>query len=162
MIDTPIGELMLIQSDKGLKQIIFEKKIPAFKSQIELNKNRLSFVKDEVSLNKTIQQINEYFLRKRREFQIKIDISMPPFYQQALSVVMKIPYGEVRSYKEIAQFTQNPSAYRAVGTANAKNPLPIIIPCHRIVSSNGNLGGYSGGLDKKSFLLDHESNLLHE
>ena len=63
MIDTPIGELMLIQSDKGLKQIIFEKKIPAFKSQIELNKNRLSFVKDEVSLNKTIQQINEYFLR---------------------------------------------------------------------------------------------------
>ena len=87
---------------------------------------------------------------------------MPPFYQQALSVVMKIPYGEVRSYKEIAQFTQNPSAYRAVGTANAKNPLPIIIPCHRIVSSNGNLGGYSGGLDKKSFLLDHESNLFHE
>ena len=131
MIDTPIGELMLIQSDKGLRQIVFEKKIPAFKSQIELNKNRLSFVKDEVQLNKTIQQINEYFLRKRREFQIKIDISMPPFYQQALTVVMKIPYGEVRSYKEIAQFTQNPSAHRAVGTANAKNLIPIIIPCHR-------------------------------
>ena len=156
MIDTPIGKLMLIQSDKGLKQIIFEKKIPAFKSQIELNKNRLSFVKDEVSLNKTIQQITEYFLKKRKKFQIKIDISMPPFYQQALSVVMKIPYGEVRSYKEIAQFTQNPSAYRAVGTANAKNLIPIIIPCHRVIANNGTLGGYGGGLKIKKYLLKME------
>ena len=76
--------------------------------------------------------------------------------------VKKIKYGEVASYGKIAKMVGNNEAVRAVGTANAKNPLPIIIPCHRIISWNGKLGGYSGGLDKKSFLLDHESNLLHE
>ena len=81
---------------------------------------------------------------------------MPHFYQQALTVVMKIPYGEVRSYKEIAQFTQNPSAHRAVGTANAKNLIPIIIPCHRVIANNGTLGGYGGGLKIKKYLLKME------
>ena len=84
----------------------------------------------------------------------------PPY--KVLFKVKKIKYGGVASYSKIAKMVGSNKAVRAVGTANAKNPLPIIIPCHRIVSSNGNLGGYSGGLDKKSFLLDHETNLLHE
>ena len=86
---------------------------------------------------------------------------MPTFYKRVLLEVKKIKYGETASYGKIARMAGNNKAARAVGTANAKNPLPIIIPCHRIISSNGNIGGYSGGLDKKLYLLDHESNLFH-
>ena len=85
---------------------------------------------------------------------------MPPFTKGIIRG-KKIKYGETASYGKIARMAGNNKAVRAVGTANAKNPLPIIIPCHRIISSNGNIGGYSGGLDKKLYLLDHESNLFH-
>ena len=82
---------------------------------------------------------------------------MPYFYQKVLFTVMKIPYGEVRTYREIAIETGSPNAYRAVGSANAKNLIPIIIPCHRVVAANGNLGGYGGGLSIKKYLLKMES-----
>jgi len=81
---------------------------------------------------------------------------MPPFYQKVLSEVKKIPYGEVRTYKEIAAKAGSPRAYRATGSANAKNILPIIIPCHRVIGTNGNLGGYGGGLIIKKYLLKME------
>ena len=81
---------------------------------------------------------------------------MPPFYQRVLSEVKKIPYGEVRTYKEIGINAGSPKAYRATGTANANNVLTIIIPCHRVVGSNGDLGGYGGGLKIKKYLLKME------
>ena len=81
---------------------------------------------------------------------------MPPFYQKVLSEVKKIPYGEVRTYQEIAAKAGNPRAYRAAGSANAKNILPIIIPCHRVIGNDGNLGGYGGGLKIKKYLLKME------
>lgn len=156
MIKSPIGELMLIQSEKGLKRIVFEKKIPEFLSEIEQNKDDYNLVKDKISLKKPIKQINDYFSNNKKFFDIKVDISMPSFYQKVLLTVMKIPYGEVRTYQEIAIKTGSPNAYRAVGSANAKNLIPIIIPCHRVVAANGNLGGYGGGLSIKKYLLKME------
>ncbi len=96
------------------------------------------------------------FQKKRRSFDLKIHFSMPPFYKKVLNELKNIPFGEVRSYKEIALNAGNPRAYRAVGTANAKNTLPIFIPCHRVVGSNGCLGGYGGGLKIKKYLLKME------
>ncbi|MEC9437111.1 MAG: methylated-DNA--[protein]-cysteine S-methyltransferase [Candidatus Neomarinimicrobiota bacterium] len=156
MIKSPIGELMLIQSEKGLKRIVFEKKIPEFLSEIEQNKDDYNLVKDKISLKKPIKQINDYFSNNKKFFDIKVDISMPSFYKKVLLTVMKIPYGEVRTYQEIAIKTGSPNAYRAVGSANAKNLIPIIIPCHRVVAANGNLGGYGGGLSIKKYLLKME------
>lgn len=147
---------MLIQSEKGLKRIVFEKKIPEFLSEIEQNKDDYNLVKDKISLKKPIKQINDYFSNNKKFFDIKVDISMPSFYQKVLLTVMKIPYGEVRTYQEIAIKTGSPNAYRAVGSANAKNLIPIIIPCHRVVAANGNLGGYGGGLSIKKYLLKME------
>ena len=158
MIKSPIGELMLIQSEKGLKRIVFEKKIPEFLSEIEQNKDDCNLVKDKISLKKPIKQINDYFSNNKKFFDIKVDISMPSFYQKVLLTVMKIPYGEVRTYQEIAIKTGSPNAYRAVGSANAKNLIPIIIPCHRVVAANGNLGGYGGGLSIKKYLLKKSLN----
>ena len=111
---------------------------------------------------RTSKQINEYFNGTRKVFEIPFKLDVSPFYIKVLLKVKKVKYGDVASYGKIAKMVGSNKAVRAVGTANAKNPLPIIIPCHRIISSKGHLGGYSGGLNKKSFLLDHESNLLHE
>ncbi len=82
-----------------------------------------------------------------------LDLTMPPFYYEVLTEVHKIPYGETASYKNIAERVRNPGAVRAVGSANAQNPIPIIIPCHRVIAHDGSLGGYGGNLDKKYFLL---------
>ena len=111
----------------------------------------MSFIEKQVSL-----EINEYFDGKRRSFTIPLKIDVPPFYKKVLLQVQKIEYGRTSSYAEIAKMSGNEKALRAVGTANSRNPLAIIIPCHRIISSKGTLGGYTGGLDKKPFLLRHE------
>ena len=105
-------------------------------------------------------QINEYFKGHRKVFTIPIKLSLTPFYKKVLKEVSKVEYGSKASYGEIARILGSAKAVRAVGTANSKNPLPIIIPCHRIISSNGGLGGYSGGLDKKSYLLGLEGKYL--
>jgi|TARA_B110000196_G_scaffold294281_1_gene283181 methylated-DNA-[protein]-cysteine S-methyltransferase len=96
----------------------------------------------------------------RKFFKIKLDLNMPPFYYKTLMAVKKIPYGEYRTYKEIAMMAGNPKAIRAAGSANARNPIPIIIPCHRVLASGGGLGGYGGGLDIKNFLLNFEGVVL--
>ena len=105
-----------------------------------------------------VQQLTEYFSGSRKHFQLKYILNISPFYQKALKQVANVPYGQTSSYGDIAQKLNNTKAARAVGTANAKNPLPIIIPCHRIINSNGKLGGYAGGLNMKKYLLKLERN----
>ena len=107
-----------------------------------------------------LSQINEYFNGDRKVFTIPFKLNLTPFYKRVLKEVYKVEYGSKASYGEIARLIGSDKAVRAVGTANSKNPLPIIIPCHRIISSNGELGGYSGGLDRKSYLLRHEGKYL--
>ena len=155
-IDSPIGVLKLEAESDCISKIKFIKG-ETLKPRKESRRNSESSI-----LIRTSKQINEYFNGTRKVFEIPFKLNVSPFYNKVLFEVKKIKYGDVVSYSKIAKMVGSNKAVRAVGTANAKNPLPIIIPCHRIVSSNGNLGGYSGGLDKKSFLLDHESNLLHE
>tara|TARA_Y100001970_G_scaffold286969_1_gene410453 strand:- start:1343 stop:1825 length:483 start_codon:yes stop_codon:yes gene_type:complete len=154
-IESPIGVLKL-EAESGCISKIKFKDSDSLKLRKESRPNGESSI-----LLQTSKQINEYFNGTRKVFEIPFKLKVPPFYNKVLLEVKKIKYGEVASYGKIAKMLGNNEAVRAVGTANAKNPLPIIIPCHRIISWNGKLGGYSGGLDKKSFLLEHESNLLH-
>jgi methylated-DNA-[protein]-cysteine S-methyltransferase len=104
-------------------------------------------------LQKMYLELEEYFERKRYTFDIPIKPAGTPFQQSVWSALLAIPYGETRSYKEIAVFIGNPAACRAVGLANNRNPIPIVIPCHRVIGANGALVGYAGGLDFKKELL---------
>ncbi len=106
----------------------------------------------------TVEQLNEYFLGKRKIFNLPINIQGTEFQKTVWKELNKIPYGETRTYKEIAQFIGKENAQRAVGNANNKNPIAIIIPCHRVIGSNGTLTGYAGGINKKKFLLNLEKN----
>ena len=105
----------------------------------------------------TIQQFEQYFNGSRKIFNLKIKLDVTAFYQNVLFEVKKIPYGETCSYKTIAKNILNPKSYRAVGNANAINPLPIIIPCHRVINENGKIGNYGGGIKLKKKLIILES-----
>ena len=130
--------------------------MPSYLDNLKLKKSQLLKSKGNKVLRRSSNQIREYFSKKRNIFDIAFEISLSPFYQKVLNEVIKIPYGEVRTYSDIANKAGNPYAYRATGTANAKNMIPIIIPCHRVVRNNGDLGGYGGGLKIKKYLLKME------
>lgn len=102
------------------------------------------------------QQLGEYFEGVRQSFEVPLAPQATPFQARVLEALQAIPYGQTRSYKEIAQAVGSPKAVRAVGGANGNNPIPILIPCHRVIGSNGTLTGFGGGLDVKRYLLDLE------
>ena len=154
-VDSPIGVLELEAESDFISRIKFKED-----NNLQLCKESKQNGKSPI-LVEASKQIDEYFNGNRKLFEIPFKLNVPPFYKKVLLEVQKIKYGNVASYGKIAQMAGNNKAARIVGTANAKNPLPIIIPCHRIISSNGNVGGYSGGLNKKLFLLDHESSLFN-
>ncbi|HRI46867.1 MAG: methylated-DNA--[protein]-cysteine S-methyltransferase [Ignavibacteriaceae bacterium] len=121
------------------------------------DKFRLTKVKeDDPYMLDVPKQLKEYFEGKRKKFSVKMDLSGTPFQLKVWKELTKIPYGKTISYKDLAKKTGDVKAVRAVGTANGHNPIPIIIPCHRVINSNGELGGYSGGLDIKVILLTLE------
>ena len=153
-VDSPIGVIELEAEFNFISRIKFKEG-----NSLQLCKESKQNSESPI-LVKASKQINEYFNGNRKLFEIPFKLNVPPFYRKVLLEVQKVKYGDVASYGKIAQMSGSNKAARVVGTANAKNPLPIIIPCHRVISSNGNIGGYSGGLDKKLFLLDHESSLL--
>ena len=109
-------------------------------------------------MHNVIEQLNQYFMGIRKQFDIDLRLKMPPFYKKVLKEVSEIPYGQTSSYKNIARKLNNPRAYRAVANANAANPIPIIIPCHRVIQSNGSLGNYGGGRQLKQILVQIERN----
>lgn len=104
-----------------------------------------------------LRQLHEYFRGERRQFEVELDPSGTDFELQVWAELRQIPYGATTTYGEIAQRIGDPDASRAVGVANARNPIGIIVPCHRVIGSDGDLTGYAGGLDRKKWLLDHES-----
>jgi methylated-DNA-[protein]-cysteine S-methyltransferase len=105
-------------------------------------------------------ELKEYFAGQRREFDVPLTFAGTPFQRLVWAALREIPYGETMSYGELAERLGKPSAARAVGLANGKNPIGIIVPCHRVVGSNGSLTGYGGGLDRKRYLLDFEQGAL--
>lgn len=144
-ISTRIGIIYLVASENGLQGVFWDKQVIPMEVD---GKN--------TTLNQVELQLNEYFDRKRKEFDISLDMQGTEFQKQVWKQLMKIPYGETRSYKDIATAVNDSNASRAVGTANGKNPICIIVPCHRVISSDGSLGGYSGGLNIKKKLLEIE------
>jgi len=107
-----------------------------------------------------VRQLNEYFASRRREFTFPIDLRGTPFQLQCWRALLEIPYGETRTYADLARVVGRPKAYRAVGMANNRNPIAIVVPCHRVIASDGTLCGYGGGLDVKRRLLELEGALL--
>ena len=148
-IKTPIGILEVRTNKKGVYQVHLSQDMDAWEQETPPKKR-------SIIMNQVLNELQEYFTGNRRCFTVPLQLDMPPFYKRVLLEVSTVPFGKTSSYQEIARRAGNAKAARAVGTANANNPIAVIIPCHRIISSDGKLGGYGGGLDKKMILLEHE------
>lgn len=152
-IDSPVGELRIIAGDRGLRAILWGAEDAARVASIDED----VLVEERTPLlDETVRQLQEYFAGTRREFDLPLDPCGTPFQQSAWNVLRTIPYGKTMSYGEQARRLGDPNKARAVGAANGKNPLSIVVPCHRVVGSSGDLTGFAAGLDVKSWLLDHE------
>lgn len=120
--------------------------------------DQFTVIKEDTSyyLSKCVGQLNEYFDGQRKSFDLKLNPEGTDFQKDVWKELLKIPFGERRTYQDIANSVGDPGASRAVGNANNRNPIPIIIPCHRVLGSDGKLTGYAGGMQKKEWLLNHE------
>jgi methylated-DNA-[protein]-cysteine S-methyltransferase len=118
--------------------------------------NRTDWTRDDSAFADAVAQLDEYFRGQRREFDLELDFGGTAFQRRVWTALLTIPYGETRSYGEIAKHIDAPGAFRAVGLANGHNPIGIIVPCHRVIGSNGNLTGYGGGIERKKMLLGLE------
>ena len=159
LFDSPIGKLLIAKSGKGLTHILFEYEIPNSDQIIKKKFSHCTIAQDDKALSDPVRQIQEYFFDNRQSFDLDLDLIMPPFHFKTLMVVKNIPFGKTLTYKEVAHRAGNPKAIRATGSANANNPLPIVIPCHRVLATGGGLGGYAGGLKMKNYLLNLEGAL---
>jgi methylated-DNA-[protein]-cysteine S-methyltransferase len=149
-LDTPIGELLLAGEDGGLSMIGFPK--GSMRRAPEPD-----WIFNEKSLAEARRQLREYFAGERREFDLPLKLSGTGFQVSVLQALQEIPYGETVTYGEIAKRIGRPRAVRAVGAANGRNPIPIVVPCHRVIGSTGDLTGFGGGLDTKEALLRLEA-----
>ena len=144
--ETPIGKLGIAQEDEAISHILFD-------GDMRLD----DYEKKETKIiQKTANQLNSYFHGELKEFDIPLLLNGTPFQKQVWQALMEIPYGQTCSYKDVAEKIGNPKAVRAVGLANNKNKIPIIIPCHRVIGTNGKLVGYAGGLKVKQQLIELE------
>ena len=148
-MESPVGRLLLAADDLGLRHVIFS-------GGRELAEPRPEWRPDPKPLTETIQQLRAYFAGELRDFDLKLAPRGPAFHQLVWRELCNIPYGETISYGELARRAGSPNASRAVGRANGANPIAIVIPCHRVIGSNGKLTGYGGGLPRKEFLLGLE------
>jgi methylated-DNA-[protein]-cysteine S-methyltransferase len=151
LMESPIGKLKLVASDGGLVAILWENDSPRRVRLSELVANDLHPV-----LINTERQLGEYFAGKRKTFSLALDMRGTRFQKDVWEALLAIPFGETRSYGQLALQLGNPRATRAVGAANGRNPLSIIVPCHRVIGSSGKLTGFAGGLDVKAHLLGLE------
>ncbi|MGH4117226.1 methylated-DNA--[protein]-cysteine S-methyltransferase [Clostridium sp.] len=141
--NSPIGILEIVTSDYAVISAMFVEEVTESIGETQILKD-------------VINQFDEYFKGTRKDFDIKCDVQGTEFQKSAWDALIEIPYGETRSYKQQAIQIGNEKATRAVGNANSKNLISIIIPCHRVIGSNKSLTGYAGGIDKKQWLLEHE------
>jgi len=148
---SPVGILKLVAHDSALVAVLWENEDPKRVRLAELFENKQHSV-----LLETQKQLNEYFSGQRTQFDLPLDFEGTEFQQKVWQALLTIPFGETRSYKDIAEQIGNVKAVRAVGAANGKNPISIIAPCHRVVGINGKLVGFAGGLENKNILLKLE------
>ena len=159
---SPVGELILTASDTALKGVFF----PLPRNRVT-PEERPDWVRDDgrgpagALLARVRWQLTEYFDGTRESFDLPLDAGGSPFERRVWDLLRTIPYGTTTSYGALARRLGDPRATRAVGAANGKNPIPIIVPCHRVVGARGDLTGFGGGLDRKRWLLEHEGALLN-
>ena len=156
-IQSPVGRLTLVASDSGLAAILWENDSPR-----RVAVNMVAEESDHPILLETEKQLREYFAGRRRAFSVPLDFGGTEFQNRVWQALLSIPFGETRTYTEIARQIGNPAAVRAVGAAHGRNPISIIAPCHRVIGSTGKLTGFAGGLQAKAHLLALEDNATHE
>lgn len=149
IIPSPVGRLLLVGSQNGLRILQFQDGANPLDLHPWWEKNRRPF-------HEVLKQLRQYFSGSRVRFQIKLDLQGTPFQIKVWRALQHIPFGRTVSYREIAEQIGHPRAFRAVGSANGKNPISIIVPCHRVIGATGHLVGYGGGLGIKKALLVHE------
>ena len=150
-IESPIGRLILRTNGTALTGIYFDGPNPPPRELLDWTRNAKAG-----PLLETARQLEEYFTGGRSEFELPLEMEGTEFQKRAWRNLLTIPYGETRTYGEQAKLIGNPNASRAVGLANGRNPIPIVVPCHRVIGANGSLTGFGGGLDRKRWLLAHE------
>ena len=161
---SPIGLLTIVANDHAIVAIRWDTETPDAHNPVD-RKLGDEFVDvtpgggEHDVLDRAVTQLGEYFEGKRVDFDLPLDPHGTEFQKQAWAALVKIPFGETISYGEQAVMLGDKNKSRAVGAANGKNPIPIVVPCHRVVGSNGHLTGFAGGLDVKAWLLDHEFNV---
>jgi methylated-DNA-[protein]-cysteine S-methyltransferase len=150
-MDSPVGKLTLVASSEGLAAILWENDRPG---RVRLTLD----AQDDTHpvLLEAERQLGEYFGGRRKTFALKLDLAGTAFQRKVWNALLTIPFGETRSYAQIARQIGSPAAVRAVGAANGKNPVSIVAPCHRVIGSTGKLTGFAGGLDVKAHLLSLE------
>jgi O-6-methylguanine DNA methyltransferase len=164
-IDSPIGPLFLAASAEGLVALEFDARLPGQQSirpnprDLREEKSGLKFAESPDALRPYVNELEEYFAGQRREFTFPLDLRGTDFQKACWQALRAIPYGETRTYADIAHAVGKPKAFRAVGMANNRNPIAIVVPCHRVIASDGTLCGYGGGLDVKRKLLELEGAL---
>jgi methylated-DNA-[protein]-cysteine S-methyltransferase len=151
LIDSPYGKLKLVASDKGLAAVLWENDDPR---RVRLGPTKPG--PDNRFIKQAETQLKAYFSGKLKKFTVRLDFRGTDFQKSVWAALLTIPFGETRSYGEIARQIGRPEASRAVGAANGRNPISIITPCHRVIGTNGKLTGFAGGLDAKDHLLTHE------
>ncbi|QGQ98595.1 methylated-DNA--[protein]-cysteine S-methyltransferase [Paenibacillus psychroresistens] len=159
-IATPIGPLTLCATENGLCHLEFSGFADAadtLRVWSIKHMKRDQFVRDAAALSEVVNQLKQYFSGSRHSFDLTLDMQGTPFQRAVWQALQTIPYGETNSYKSIGEKIGQPKAVRAVGGANNRNPIPIIVPCHRVIGANGAMVGFGGGLPVKHFLLDHET-----
>lgn len=155
---SPIGVIWLAKTSKGLCKLTYpDKNGKQHMSWLKKVFGRdVQLIEDAGEFHRELKELKEYFQDQRKTFQLPFDLITTEFEKKALGVVAQIPFGTTLTYKQVAEKIMRPRSYRAVGNALAKNPLGIVIPCHRVLRSDNLLGGYSGGLKNKSYLLSLE------
>ena len=150
-VASPVGELTLVASSVGLVAVLWPQEPPG---RVPLAS--ASYDETDPTLQRAAAQLAEYFAGSRRDFDLPLDPQGTTFQKAVWQGLRRIPYGTTRSYGQLAQELGNPTASRAVGAANGRNPLSIIVPCHRVIGANGTLTGFAGGLEAKRLLLQLE------
>lgn len=156
-LETPVGPLLLAATETGLVRVAFERE--GFDAVLESLAQRISprVLEAPHRLDAAAAELDEYFAGRRHSFDVPLDFALSSGFRRSVQTsLLGIDYGRTRSYKEIAELVGSPRAVRAVGTACATNPLPVVLPCHRVLRSDGGLGGYIGGLEAKTALLSLE------
>lgn len=157
LCQSSLGQIRLIENEGYLTCAEFVDHFPEKEqSHTDFKQNRTPL------LQAACKQLDEYFEGRRKIFDLALKPQGTVFQRSAWEALLRIPYGETRSYLQQAQSLKNPRAIRAVGQANSRNPIAIIIPCHRVIGKNGTLTGYAGGLDRKTQLLELEQRFMHE